>query len=172
MQSTAALDWNFWPILGIFGEVWKCVKWTISIYFCKSYLDLFLTFYHWHSDFMLHHHIFRDCFVTVLRIFAASFVRALPAKYDIARTQSEVELRKILAFGQACANENRLCQVFRSRMCALMQLLLKINVTSSLFYCNKNYNMFVFCVLFIAFITSSFIEDQRCLFCLPNMNKL
>ena len=21
-----SLDWNFWPFLGIFGEVWKCVK--------------------------------------------------------------------------------------------------------------------------------------------------
>jgi len=35
-----------------------------------------------------------------------------PAKYDSARTQWEVEARKIFAFGQARANENRLCQVF------------------------------------------------------------
>jgi len=41
-----------------------------------------------------------------------------PAKYDSARTQSEVEERKILAFGQVHVNENRLCQVFRSQMCA------------------------------------------------------
>jgi len=34
------------------------------------------------------------------------------------RTQLEAEVRKILAFGQVCANENRLCQVFRSQMCA------------------------------------------------------
>jgi len=40
-----------------------------------------------------------------------------PAKYDSVRTQLEVEVRKILAFGQVCANENRLCQVFRSQMC-------------------------------------------------------
>jgi len=41
-----------------------------------------------------------------------------PAKYDSARTQLEVEELKILAFGQVHANENRLCQVFRSQMCA------------------------------------------------------
>jgi len=52
--------------------------------------------YHSHSDFMLHHHIFRDFLVTVLGIFGVSFVRALPAKYDSVRTQLEVELRKIL----------------------------------------------------------------------------
>ena len=34
-----------------------------------------------------------------------------PAKYDGARTQLEVEVRKILAFGQVRANENRLCQM-------------------------------------------------------------
>jgi len=39
-----------------------------------------------------------------------------PAKYNSAWTQSEIELRKILVFGQARANENRLCQVFRSQM--------------------------------------------------------
>ena len=72
--------------------------------------------YHWHSDFMLHHHIFRDFLVTVLRIFGVSFVRGLPAKYDSARTQLEVELRKIVAFCQVRANENRLCQVFRSQI--------------------------------------------------------
>jgi len=65
---------------------------------------------------MLHHHIFRDFLVTVLRIFGVSFVRGLPAKYDSARTQLEVELRKIVAFCQVRANENRLCQVFRSQI--------------------------------------------------------
>jgi len=40
-----------------------------------------------------------------------------PAKYDSARTQLEVEVRKILDFGQVRANENR-CQAFRSQMCA------------------------------------------------------
>jgi len=65
---------------------------------------------------MLHHHIFRDFLVTVLAIFGISFVRALPAKYNSARTQLEVELRRILAFGQVRANENRLCQVFRSQI--------------------------------------------------------
>jgi len=37
-----------------------------------------------------------------------------PAKYDSAQTQLEVGVRKILAFGQVRANENRLCQVFIS----------------------------------------------------------
>jgi len=37
---------------------------------------------------------------------------------DSARTQLEVEVRKILAFGQVRANENKLCQVFRTQMCA------------------------------------------------------
>jgi len=41
-----------------------------------------------------------------------------PATYDSARNQLEVEVRKILAFGQVRANENRLCHVFRSQMCA------------------------------------------------------
>jgi len=36
-----SLDWHFWPFSGIFGEVWKCVKWTL-ILFCKSYLVLIL----------------------------------------------------------------------------------------------------------------------------------
>jgi len=49
--------------------------------------------YHWHSDFMLRHHIFKDFLVTVQVIFGVSFVRALPAKHDSARTQLEVELR-------------------------------------------------------------------------------
>ena len=43
-------------------------------------------------------------------------MRALPAKYDSARTQLEVELQKILDFGQVRANENRLFQVFRSQI--------------------------------------------------------
>jgi len=38
---------------------------------------------------------------------------ATATKYDSARTQLEVEVQKILAFGQVPANENRLCQVFR-----------------------------------------------------------
>jgi len=41
-----------------------------------------------------------------------------PAMYNSARTQLEVEVWKILAFGQVCANENRLYQVFHSQMCA------------------------------------------------------
>ena len=41
-----------------------------------------------------------------------------PAKYDSAQTQLEVEVWKILSFGQVRANENRSCQVFRSQMCA------------------------------------------------------
>jgi len=41
---------------------------------------------------------------------------SLPAKYDSARTQLEVEVRKILAFDQVRANENWLCQVFRSQI--------------------------------------------------------
>ena len=43
-------------------------------------------------------------------------MRALPAKYDSARTPLEVELRKIFAFGQVRANENRLCEFFRSQI--------------------------------------------------------
>jgi len=50
-----------------------------------------------------------------VRLQARSFTP--PAKYDSARTQLEVEARKFLAFGQVRANENRLCQVFRSQMC-------------------------------------------------------
>ena len=45
---------------------------------------------------------------------AKSFIT--PAMYDSARTQLGVEVRNILAFGQVRANENRLCQVFRSQM--------------------------------------------------------
>jgi len=45
--------------LGIFGEVSKCVKWIISVYFADH-----VCFYFWHiswrSDFMLHHYRFRD----------------------------------------------------------------------------------------------------------------
>jgi len=41
-----------------------------------------------------------------------------PVKYDSARTQLEVEVWKILTFGQVRSNENRLCQVLRSKMCA------------------------------------------------------
>jgi len=41
-----------------------------------------------------------------------------PTKYDSAWAQLEVEVRKIFAFDQVRANENRLCQVFRSQMCA------------------------------------------------------
>jgi len=65
---------------------------------------------------MLHHHRFRDILVTVLGNFGVLFVRALPAKYDSARTQLEVELQKILAFGQVHANKNRLWQVFHSQI--------------------------------------------------------
>jgi len=43
-------------------------------------------------------------FGTVLGIFGVAFVKALPAKYDSARFQLEVELRKFLAFGQVRAN--------------------------------------------------------------------
>jgi len=48
-------------------------------------------------------------------------VRSLPAKFDSARTQLEAELRKILAFRQVRANDNRLCQVFHSQI-LLIQL--------------------------------------------------
>jgi len=55
------LEWNLWlfwelfrDFLGRFGKVWKCVKWTISVYFGNR-----IWFYFWHlsqhSDFMLHH---------------------------------------------------------------------------------------------------------------------
>ena len=40
-----------------------------------------------------------------------------PAKYDSTRTYLEMEVQKILAFGQVRANENRLSQVFFSQMC-------------------------------------------------------
>ena len=39
-----SLDWNFWSFLGIFGKVWKCMKWTTCSSFYKLYLVLFLTF--------------------------------------------------------------------------------------------------------------------------------
>jgi len=41
-----------------------------------------------------------------------------PAMCNSARTQLEVEVRKVFAFDQVGANENRLCQVFCSQMCA------------------------------------------------------
>ena len=40
------------------------------------------------------------------------------AMYNGARTRLEVEVRKIFAFDQVRASENRLCQVFCSQMCA------------------------------------------------------
>jgi len=46
---------------------------------------------------MLHHHTLMDFFVTVIGIFGVSIVKALPAKYDSARTELEVEVRNILA---------------------------------------------------------------------------
>jgi len=57
---------------------------------------------------------------------ASSF--STPAKYDIARTQLEVEVRNILAFGLVRANENRLRQVFRSQMRYKCNIL-RINAT-------------------------------------------
>ena len=50
-----------------------------------------------------------------VRFQARSFTT--PAKYYIARTQLEVEVRNISDFGLDCANENRSRQVFRSQMC-------------------------------------------------------
>jgi len=47
---------------------------------------------------------------------AGSFTN--PVKCDSARTQLEVEVGKILTFGQVRANQNRLCEVLRSQMCA------------------------------------------------------
>ena len=61
-----------------------------------------------------------QCYLWRNSLQARSFTT--PAQYDSARTQLKVEVRKILAFGQVRANENRLCQVFRSQMCAQMQL--------------------------------------------------
>jgi len=51
-----------------------------------------------------------------VRLQARSFTT--PVKYDSARTQLEVEMLKILAFGQVRVNENRLCEVFHSQMYA------------------------------------------------------
>jgi len=41
-----------------------------------------------------------------------------PSRYDNVRTQLEAEVLKVLVFGQVRVNENTLCQVFRSQMCA------------------------------------------------------
>jgi len=35
LLRTLSLDWNFWPILGIFGKVCKCLKWIIWVYFAN-----------------------------------------------------------------------------------------------------------------------------------------
>ena len=51
-----------------------------------------------------------------------------PPKYDSARTQLEVEMRKILAFGQIRANENRCVRSFAVK-CAQKCNLLRINAT-------------------------------------------
>jgi len=93
-----SLDWNFWPLFRDFRRSIKMCEMNYRILFCKSYFVLFLIFIIGTPIFLLHHHIFRDFLVTVLGIFGVSFVRALPAKYDSARTELEVELRKILDF--------------------------------------------------------------------------
>jgi len=53
-----------------------------------------------------------------------------PAKHDNARTQLEVEVRKILVIGQVRTNEMRVVS-------SLSQSIVRINATFSLFYCNK-----------------------------------
>ena len=68
-----SLDWDLWPFfwdLGIFGKLWRCVKWNISVYFASH-----IWFYFSHLSFALrffyaavHYHSFRD-FGTVLGIF-------------------------------------------------------------------------------------------------------
>ena len=60
-----SLDWNFWPFLGIFGEVRKCVKWTISFCFANH-----IWFYFWHLSLALRFYaapphidgLFRNCY--------------------------------------------------------------------------------------------------------------
>jgi len=64
------------------------------------------------TDYLRHNVIYDE----TVDLQARSFTT--PAKYDSARTPLEVEVRKILAFGQVRANENRLGQVFRSQLCA------------------------------------------------------
>jgi len=49
-----SLGWNFWPFLGIFGKVWKCVKCTISVYF-GDHIWFYSEHLSQHCDFMLHH---------------------------------------------------------------------------------------------------------------------
>jgi len=60
-----SLDWDLWPFfwdLGIFGKLWRCVKWNISVYFASH-----IWFYFSHLSFALrffyaavHYHSFRD----------------------------------------------------------------------------------------------------------------
>ena len=52
----------FKDFLGIFGKAWKCVKWTILVYFANRIWFYFQDLL-WHFDFMLHHHRFRDFLV-------------------------------------------------------------------------------------------------------------
>ena len=53
-----ALNGDFWTFSGIFGKVWKCVKWIISVYFVIKSDSIFNTL--WRFDFMLHHCRFSD----------------------------------------------------------------------------------------------------------------
>ena len=62
-----SLDWNFWNFLRIFGKVWKCVKWIILVHFANHVWFYFLHL-SWHSDFIVHHHRFRD-FLSEIGIF-------------------------------------------------------------------------------------------------------
>ena len=53
-------------------------QWLLQIIFGSIF-----NIYHWHSDFMLHHHRFRVFFGTVLRIFLVEFVRVMLYKQRI-----------------------------------------------------------------------------------------
>ena len=120
-QPTVLTFRDFAPrleLLTLFRDFRRSMKMCEMNYFslfCKSYLVLFLTFIIG-TPILCFTTTDLGMFGTVLGIFGVAFVRALPAKHDSARIQLEVELRKILAFVQVRANENRLCQVFRSQI--------------------------------------------------------
>ena len=103
---------NFYQVLRKCNSVIK--KYTTKLFQFSSILFDCMK-QNWQSymtDYLRHNVIYDETVGLQVRSFTT------PAKYGSARTQLEVEERKILAFGQVRANENRLCQVFRSQMCA------------------------------------------------------
>jgi len=90
-------------LLTFFRDFRSSMKMCEIIYFslfCKSYLVLFFTSIIG-TPILCCSTTYSGIFC--FREFCSFIVRALPAKYDSARTELEVELRKILAFGQVRA---------------------------------------------------------------------